>query len=83
MKCAFHDDNSLENFTKLQAKDRLVHEHLFIESVKFYVSCITCSESYCERCGRLVENQNKTIPEVSTKTLQFYAGMVEEDQLGT
>jgi hypothetical protein len=33
MKCAFHDNISLDNYTKLDVKDRLIHEHLFIESL--------------------------------------------------
>jgi hypothetical protein len=63
MKCAFHDDNNLDNYTKKETEDGLIHEHLFIESVNFYVSCFTCGESYCKRCGRLVKNQNTTIPQ--------------------
>lgn len=65
MKCAFHDNSSLDNYTKLDGKDRLVHEHLFVESVSFCLSCLTCGESYCKRCGILIENPNKTIPQVS------------------
>jgi hypothetical protein len=57
MKCAFHDNISLDNYTKLSAKDRLIHEHLFVESVSFCLSCLTCGESYCKRCGILIENQ--------------------------
>jgi len=55
MKCAFHDDNNLDNYTKKETEDKHIHEHLFIESVNFYVSCFTCGESYCKRCGRLVK----------------------------
>jgi hypothetical protein len=69
LKCAFHEETSRDNYIKLDGddKDRLIHEHLFTESAGFCLSCLTCGESYCNRCGRLVGNQNKTIPEVSMK----------------
>lgn len=69
MKCAFHDRTSLNNYTKLEAIDRLIHEHLLIDTVSFFVSCLTCGESYCNRCGRLVENQNNTIAQAAANTI--------------
>jgi hypothetical protein len=56
----FHEGFGTNN--RLRPKDRLAHEHLFINLNDVCVSCATCGEYYCKSCGRLVGNQIKTIP---------------------
>jgi hypothetical protein len=67
MRCIFHEEISANNC--LRQLDRLVHEHLFINSDDVCVSCVTCGEYFCKSCGRLVGNQIKTIPQAAMKTV--------------
>lgn len=66
MKCEFHDNNSLD--AKLEPKDKLVHEHLFFGSANC-ICCVTCGKYYCNKCGKLVENQNNTIAQAAANTV--------------
>lgn len=62
MKCKFHDDNSLD--AKLEPKDKLVHEGLRTPA---FVALLV--GNYCNKCGKLVENQNNTIAQAAENTV--------------
>jgi hypothetical protein len=65
MKCIFHDEISANN--RLRPQDRLVHEHLFIDSDDICINCATCGQYFCKSCGGLVGIQNKTMPQALVK----------------
>ena len=56
-----HGALDAESDRKIQSeKDRLIHEHDFItKKIKgtnyFVTCCITCSDCYCNCCGKLIE----------------------------